>query len=57
MSNTIVYGFFVIWLVIFGYLTHRFSYDPIKQLVVIVFAMLVILAFVAGALAWLVGGV
>lgn len=57
MSNLIVYGFFVIWPVIFGYLTHRFSYDPIKQLVVIVFAMLVLLAFVAGALAWLAGGV
>jgi len=53
MSNLIVHGFFVIWLVVFGYLTHRFSYDPVKQLVVIAFAMLVILAFVASALAWL----
>ena len=56
MSNLIPYIFFVIWLVVFGYLTHRFSYDPVKQLVVIVFAMLVILAFVAGALAWLARG-
>ena len=57
MSNLNIFGFFFLWLVIFGYLTHRFSYDPIKQLVVIVFAMLVVLAFVAGALAWLAGGV
>ena len=42
MSVLIVYGFFVLWLVIFGYLTHRFSYDPVKQLVVVVFSMLVI---------------
>ena len=56
MSNLITYGFFVLWLVIFGYLTHRFSYDPVKQLVVIVFAMLVILAFVAWALAWAARG-
>lgn len=56
MSNLTVYGFFFLWLVVFGYLTHRFSYDPIKQLGVIVFAMLVILAFVAGALAWLARG-
>ena len=57
MSALIVYGFFVFWLVIFGYLTHRFSYDPVKQFAVIVLFMLVVLAFVAGSLAWLVGGV
>ena len=56
MSNLNIFGFFFLWLVVFGYLTHRFSYDPIKQLVVIVFAMLVILAFVAGSLAWLARG-
>ena len=56
MSNLNIFGFFVIWLVVFGYLTHRFSYDPVAQFAVIVFSMLVILAFVAGALAWLARG-
>ena len=55
MSNMIVYGFFVVWIVVFGYLTHRFSYDPVKQFAVIVLSMLVVLAFVAVSLAWMVG--